>query len=99
LGGDFLSLSLRRLLWSRRPFIAEAQVRSHVSPYNICPEQSATAAGFRQSTLVLPVGIIPSVLHTHLLLHVAFTRWAKGEAGSSPPPPKGMLIQKSGSIG
>jgi hypothetical protein len=40
-----------------------------------------------------PVSIIPTVLHTHLHIHVALTRRAKGEAGS---PPKSNALSENG---
>ena len=53
----------------RRPLIAEAGVRSRVSP---CGKRSGTGTGFFLRVIELsPLTVIPRVLHSHLQLHVA----------------------------
>jgi hypothetical protein len=39
---------------SRRPLTAEAQVRSRVSPCEICGRQSGTGTGFSPNTSIFP---------------------------------------------
>jgi hypothetical protein len=39
---------------SRRPLIAEAQIRARVNPCGICGGQSGTGTGFSQSSSVFP---------------------------------------------
>jgi hypothetical protein len=48
---------------SRRPLIAEARVRSRVSPCGVCGEQSGTGTGFSPSCRFSPANFIPLVLH------------------------------------
>jgi hypothetical protein len=48
---------------SRRPLIAEARVRSRVSPCEICGGQIGTGTGFSPSCHFSPVNFIPLVLH------------------------------------
>ena len=65
---------------SRRPLLAEAPMRSQVSPRRICAGQSGNVTVlFSPSTSVFPVSIIPPTLHIHLHPHVALTRQKTGK--------------------
>ena len=56
---------------SRRPFVAEASVRSLVSPCKIYSAQSGTGAVFSPSTSVFsPASIILPMLHTHSYIYI-----------------------------
>jgi hypothetical protein len=48
---------------SRRPLIAEARVRSRVSPCGVCGGQNGIGTGFSPSCQFSPVTLIPLVLH------------------------------------
>jgi hypothetical protein len=68
---------------SRRPVTVEAPARSHVSPCDICCEQSGTETGFSPSTSLLPCQYhSTNVLHTHLHLHVVLSRTNQRNLGN-----------------
>jgi hypothetical protein len=52
---------------SRRPVIAEARVRSRVSPCGICGGQSGTGTGFSRVLRLFAVSIITPMLHNSLI--------------------------------
>ena len=93
-----LCLSFFGRLWrSRRPFTADAHVRPHVSPCDICAKQSATAAGFHLSTLVFPCWY--HSISTPYSSSSTCCSYQKGKGRSREPPKKVILFWKSGSIG
>jgi hypothetical protein len=57
-----------------------SQVRSQVSPCEICCTQSGTGAGFPPSTSSSPVSIIPAMLHTSVHLHMTLTGRTNGRS-------------------
>jgi hypothetical protein len=68
-----------------------------VSPCEICGEQSGTATGFSSVLQFSPVSVIPPMLHTHLHLHVAFSRRTNG--GSLGTFRNTKVCRKSRSVG
>jgi hypothetical protein len=69
---------------SLRHGTAEARVRSHVSPCEICGGQGNVTV-FSPSTWVFPLSIIiPTMLHTHLLLHSLLPRVQCARNGNFP---------------
>jgi hypothetical protein len=68
-----------------------------VSRREICEGQSIKKTGYSPSTSVSPVIIFPSMLHTHLHLHVALTRRTNGRSLGTFQ--KAKLFRKSRLIG
>jgi hypothetical protein len=60
--------------FSRRPVTVETKDRSQVNPFETCGGLCGNGTGLPPSTSVLPVSIVPPVLHTLTHLRVAFSR-------------------------
>jgi hypothetical protein len=65
---------------SRRPLMAESQVRSQVSPHGICGVKSGTGLGFSSSTSVFACSIIPPTLNKFVYRNTNFMRRTRGRS-------------------
>ena len=83
---------------SSRPLIAEARVRSHFSPCEICSGQSSIGEGFSSGTSVFPCQYHSTgALYSFPLTHYSYRKDKRSKPGNLPK--KAVLFRKSGSIG
>jgi hypothetical protein len=80
----------------RRPFTAQALVRSQTSPHGICGGQSGTGTVFLRVLRFSPVSIVPPMLYTSIYVVILSSEGRAGEEWE--PSKKAVLFLSQGTL-